>query len=393
MNLIVVISLSVFKGVQETFFLLWWIMAIISILVGILSVWIAFFLSDAVAEGISAVKRATELASRGDLNVKVELKTKDELGSLAESFNLMIESLARSNQVAQRDARLLAEKTESLAQSNTVLARNDKIMRSLVEDMHVIKKRLEARTEELRRSNSDLEQFAFAASHDLQEPLRMVLGYCNLLKSRYGPNLDKDANIFIDFAVDGAARMQVLIQGLLEYSRVGKVRALGQVDSGAVFDRALANLQVSIANCGAEVTRDDLPVVRADQLEMERLFQNLIGNGIKYRGRETPKIHVGAERQENEWRFYVRDNGIGIAPQFYEKIFVIFQRLHGRDEYAGSGIGLAICKKTVEHLGGRIWVKSEEGKGSTFYFTIPIRADSTLKQEGSTSEPVTSFKK
>jgi len=225
--------------------------------------------------------------------------------------------------------------------------------------------------EELARSNKELEQFAYVASHDLQEPLRVVTGYLQLIERRYKNVIDADANDFIHFAVDGAARMQQLISDLLDYCRVGtQGKPFAPTNLEAVLDRALGNLQVAIGDTGAVVTRDPLPTVEADQLQWIRLFQNLIGNAIKYRGERRPEIHVSARQKTGHWVFSIRDNGIGIEPQYWEKIFAIFQRLHPRQKYSGTGIGLSICKRIVERHGGRIWLESRPGQGTTFYWTI-----------------------
>ena len=226
---------------------------------------------------------------------------------------------------------------------------------------------------ELKRSNDDLQQFAYVSSHDLQEPLRMVSSYTQLLANRYQGRLDSDADEFIAFAVDGCNRMQGLIQDLLAYSRAGtNGKELHEVSSDNALQEALTNLRITIEQSAAEVTHDSLPAVRTDEAQLTQVFQNLVGNAIKYRGAEAPRVHVSATRSTgNEWTFSVRDNGLGIAPQYFERIFILFQRLHGRDEFEGTGIGLAICKKIVERLGGRIWVESQPEKGSTFYFALP----------------------
>lgn len=226
--------------------------------------------------------------------------------------------------------------------------------------------------QELERSNAELEQFAYVASHDLQEPLRMVASYTKLLAQLYQGSLDAEADKFINYAVDGAERMQTLLNDLLLYSRVGrKGKAFRLTDSHAALDSAIANLQMIIQETDARVTSHTLPSVMADETQLVQLFQNLISNAIKYRSQQPPVIDVGARLENGEWCFWVKDNGIGIAPKHKERIFIIFQRLHTRQKYPGTGIGLAICKKIVERHRGRIWVESEFGQGATFYFTIP----------------------
>ncbi|MEO6785601.1 MAG: PAS domain S-box protein, partial [Chthoniobacteraceae bacterium] len=225
---------------------------------------------------------------------------------------------------------------------------------------------------ELARSNADLDQFAHVASHDLQEPLRTVAGFVQLLERNGRGKLDADASEWIRLALEGTKRMQQLIQDLLAYARVStRGRHFEQTDSGAALEHALANLVVAISESGASVTHDPMPVLNADPAQLTQLFQNLIGNGVKFRTATRPEIHVGAQQKNGDWVFSVRDNGIGIEPKDRDRVFVIFQRLHSRDEYPGTGIGLAICKRIVERHGGRIWVESEPGKVSTFFFTIP----------------------
>jgi PAS domain S-box-containing protein len=227
--------------------------------------------------------------------------------------------------------------------------------------------------EELKRSNDQLQQFGYVVSHDLQEPLRMVASYTQLLARRYKGRLDSDADDFIDFAVDGCGRMKRLIQDLLAYSSSETSEMmLSDVSCENALSEALTDLQMAIEESGAVVTRDPLPTLMTNRTQMVQIFCNLVGNAIKYRSAAIPQVHVSAAKNEgNEWVFSVRDNGLGIDPQYFEQIFILFQRLHGQQELKGTGIGLAICKKTVERLGGRIWVESEPEKGSTFYFALP----------------------
>jgi hypothetical protein len=218
------------------------------------------------------------------------------------------------------------------------------------------------------------------ASHDLQEPLRMVASYTQLLEKRYKDKLDADAKDFIGFAVDGALRMQQLINDLLQYSRVGsQIKGFEPTPMGEVFDWALRNLDTAVRESGATVTRGELPVIQGDAGQLLHLFQNLIANGIKFRGQAAPQVEVTAEERPEEWVFRVRDNGIGIEPEFFDRIFVIFQRLHTRDKYPGTGIGLALCKKIVERHGGRIWVESTKGQGATFVFVLPKNPPEEMK--------------
>ncbi len=225
---------------------------------------------------------------------------------------------------------------------------------------------------ELDRSNSDLAQFAYIAGHDLQEPLHTITGFVELLRDRYKGQLDEKADKYIAYTVDGAKRMQQLIAALLAYCRVGiKGKELVLTDAQEPLARAMENLRFSIEEGGAVITQDAMPTIMADVSQLAQLFQNLIGNALKFRGERLPEIHIGAKRQDDHWLLSVRDNGIGIDPEQADRVFLVFQRLHGRDKYPGSGIGLAICKRIVERHGGRIWVESEVGSGSVFLFTIP----------------------
>jgi chemotaxis family two-component system sensor kinase Cph1 len=228
--------------------------------------------------------------------------------------------------------------------------------------------------EMLKQSNYELEQFAYVASHDLKEPLRTVISFLQLLHWRYDGKLDKEADEFIKFAVDGAERMHNLIDDLLVYSRINRMDyECEKVKIEDVMEEVKTNLKASIEESNAVINYDPLPSVTANRLRMIQLFQNLIDNSIKYRSQENPEIHISAQKQGGNWLFSVEDNGMGIDPKYGDRIFRIFQRLHGMDEYSGTGVGLAVCKKIVEQYGGKIWMDSEPGEGSKFYFTIPIR--------------------
>ena len=284
-----------------------------------------------------------------------------------ESFGVMALGVEKTMTLTVDDEHFF----QLLASQLALFVENDRIRQAITQE----KNKLETLSKELARSNQELEQFAYVASHDLQEPLRMVASYTQLLAKRYQGKLDKDADEFIHFAVDGATRMQGLIIDLLEYSRVGrKGKEFLPVVLESILEKALENLTVTLEEQGAKVTHDPLPTVNGDDVQLTRLFQNLIGNAIKFRKPgEAPHVHVGAKTDGKQWVLSIRDNGIGIDPKHFERLFQIFQRLHTREEYPGTGIGLAVCKKIVERHGGRIWVESKPGEGTTFYFTIPIK--------------------
>lgn len=240
---------------------------------------------------------------------------------------------------------------------------------------------LQAREQDLTRSNAELQQFAYVASHDLQEPLRMVASFTQLLARRYGDKLDNDAREFIAYAVDGATRMQTLIGDLLTYSRVGtQMKAFERTSCDAVLDQVLKALKVAITETHAVITRDPMPVVMGDRSQLGQLFQNLLSNALKFHGAGEPRIHISAEKNGTAWKFSVRDNGIGIPREHEDRIFVIFQRLHTKVEYPGTGIGLAICKKIAERHGGRIWIESSSAEGTTFCFTIAAATPMATKE-------------
>ncbi|MFX0072331.1 MAG: ATP-binding protein [Candidatus Hermodarchaeota archaeon] len=238
---------------------------------------------------------------------------------------------------------------------------------------HISKREIEFNEimEDLRRSNEDLQQFAYVASHDLQEPLRAIVSFSQLLEEKYQDKIEKDGKEFIDFITDGAKKMNTLIKDLLLYSRITTHAKPSELTNlKTIIEDAMFNLHEAIKESGAVITYDEMPVLKVDRTQFIQLFQNLISNAIKFRREEPPVIHIGVKRLNNEWLFTIKDNGIGIESKYFDKLFNIFYRLHTKEEYPGTGIGLPICKKIVQRYGGKIWVESELSKGSTFYFTI-----------------------
>ncbi len=301
----------------------------------------------------------------GEINIKsvdgtiipvmISIKTLKDLGAYAVITDLSEHKHHEELKIAQKQLQVSLDTEKQLT----------KELQTSNEELNCIK-------EELEKSNEELEHFAYVASHDLREPLRMITNFLQLLEHRYDNKLDEDAHEFIGFAVDGAKRLDNMINDLLEYSRVTKLEInLSQVNMEKVLNDTLRNLTVQIDENNAIITHDPLPTVNGDETLILQLLQNLIGNAIKYHGKEDPIINISAKNEKNRYIFSVEDNGIGIDSEHLNRIFTIFQRLHGMDEYKGTGIGLAISEKIVQQHNGRIWVESKPGKGSTFYFTIP----------------------
>jgi light-regulated signal transduction histidine kinase (bacteriophytochrome)/HAMP domain-containing protein len=310
------------------------------------AIFVAVLVSRAISKPIVRLHCGVEEIMKGNWDCHVTSSAKDEIGALSRAFTSMTDNIKKSQ-----------------------------------DELRAHSINLEQMVTELERSNRELRQFAYVASHDLQEPLRMVASYAELLGARYRGKLDDKADQYISYAVDGAHRIQQLIQDLLEYSRIDtRSGDLGQIDCNNILREALINMGSTIKESNADITNDNLPTIIGDHSQMAQVFQNLIGNAIKFRNEREPRVHVSTKEEKNEWVFSIQDNGIGIEPEYLERIFVVFQRLHSQSEYSGTGIGLAICKKIVERHGGRIWVESEPGRGSTFSFTIPKREMAKLEK-------------
>src|SRR5208282_4208649 len=312
-------------------------------------------------------QKVTNIIPKGFAERLIADGTRTAAEALAQQIGTGIELIARRKDRSEFPIEIMLSPLESAEGTLVTAAIRDITERKRSEE------RLVKAVEELKHSNGELQQFAYVASHDLQEPLRMVASYTQLLAQRYKGRLDSDADEFIAYAVDGSTRMQALIQDLLAYSRAGaNGKALREISSENALKEALTNLRAAVQESGAVVTHGPLPAITTDGTQLAQVFQNLVGNAIKYRRAEVPQVHVSATKNGGgEWIFSVRDNGLGIDPQYFERIFVLFQRLHGREEFKGTGIGLAICKKMLERLGGRIWVESQPKQGSTFHFALP----------------------
>ena len=435
----------------------------------LLLILLAFFLSSRLQQLISKpileLSKLAKNVSKGDFTQKADIKSKDEIGALAETFNIMTSDLQTSRNNLQSAKDYIDNIIKSLIDTLIVtdsdgtikminksalellgynrdeiigeklsiifpeqdLPKDERLIDTYIRKKYVSKAEVRYQTkngeiipvsisssvikdindeidgvvfvaqdisdykraellarssEALERSNKELEQFAYVASHDLQEPLRMISSYVQLLKRRYADNLDSDANEFIDFAVDGAERMKILIKDLLAFSRIGtKGEEFKITSTQTILEEIISNLEISIKENNVVITIDPLPDLVVDRTQIMQLFQNLISNAIKYRGDKSPKIQIEVQDKYSEWLFSFKDNGIGLEPKYADKIFVIFQRLHGKGEYSGTGIGLSIAKRIVERHGGQIWVESEPGKGSTFKFTIPKHKSDEVDQK------------
>ena len=313
---------------------------------------LAVGLRRAAIRPVSRLAEEVRLVARGDFDHPVEQSGPRELRELGADVNVMRERILSDLSAVRVAHAELDSQTKDLERSNS---------------------ELDTRTKDLERSNAELEQFAYIASHDLQEPLRKVASFCQLLERRYKGKLDERADQYIAFAVDGAKRMQILINDLLAFSRVGRiVRESVEVSCDAVLEQALANLADAVERTGASVESDDLPTVSAEIPLLTAVFQNLIGNALKFRGEDPPKVRITVRRDGGFWEFAIADNGIGIDPEYAERIFVIFQRLHNKADYPGTGIGLAMCRKIVEYHGGTIWLDTSVESGSRFCFTLPV---------------------
>lgn len=326
----------------------------IYLLLAVLFLWVAAGIARNLAHPIETLAHLAHRVGQGESTVRAPAFD-GEPGVLADNFNTMLTNIEANTGRLQNE---IEEHKLTVTQ-----------LREAEERARIIMEELRHRTEQLERSNKELEQFAYVSSHDLQEPLRTITSYVQLLDKRYKSHLDEKADQYINFVTDAARRMQTLINDLLNFSRVGsRGKPFAPVRTDDLVDSLIASQKIQ--NPDATITRDKLPDIIADEIQMMQVFQNLIVNAVKFHGAAPSLIHVGAAEDDKEWKFYVKDNGIGIDPKYFEKIFIVFQRLHTVREYAGTGIGLALVKKVVERHGGRIWVESKYGHGATFRFTI-----------------------
>ena len=331
------------------------------------------YLAIALVSWLSARNLERAIADLREINQELDDRVAQRTVELSQS-NKRLQKQITIRQQAEAALQTAHDELEQKVNLRTVeLRKSNDLLQKEVSERKQTEIALAQRAHQLARSNAELQQFAYVASHDLREPLRKVRSYTELLQQRYEGQLDAKADKYIAYIVDGATRMQTLITDLLVYSRAGKEDVnLTMTDLSEVLNQVLADLEVTLQKSKAIITYDPLPVIKADTSQMTQLFQNLIGNAIKFCDQEVPQVQISAQRQNGVWHFAVSDNGIGIDPQYAERIFVIFQRLHSRSEYSGTGIGLAICKKVIENHHGRIWLESELMQGATFHFTIPM---------------------
>lgn len=346
-------------------------------LTGLLAVFF-IWLKSYVVQPLSTLSQEAHDLETG-LHRSVPVFGSAEIKTLAAAFNELIRRADATLHVLEKEGRarhVLEEaqknQKEILKSQNFELVRRERVMLSLLEDVQDSEKKLKSTAVDLTRSNVELEQFAYIASHDLQEPLRKIASFTEILGERYADSLDETGRQYMHYVIDGAKRMQNLIRDLLTYSRVGSGELdIEPISSEEIVREVVKDIELAIQEKKVAVQLGVLPIVPADVAQLRQLFQNLIGNAVKFAGETSPKVEIGAVREGNDWLFTVSDNGIGLNPEYAEKIFVIFKRLHTREAYPGTGIGLALCKKIVERHGGRIWVESELGKGARFRFTLP----------------------
>jgi light-regulated signal transduction histidine kinase (bacteriophytochrome) len=347
------------KEVASVDSIIWVFIPASTLVMIVIAMWFSAVLVRRIGKPFQQLSAGAEIIGSGNLDYRSGIRSNDEVGDLANAFDSMTMRLKLITVSRDELAKEVEDRKRTEAELRTAELERERLIT------------------ELRRSNTELEQFAYVASHDLQEPLRMVASFAQLLERKYKDQLDSKANHYIDVLVDGAHRMQNLIDGLLSYSRIGRSEApLQRVSANEIFEKAVANLSESIKENRAVITKDELPLITGDETQLVQLFQNLIGNSIKYRKLGiAPEVHISAQQEGREWIFSVRDNGIGIEPEYFDKIFLIFQRLHTRENYPGTGIGLALCKRIAERHHGRIWVESVFDHGTTIFFTIPTRGD------------------
>jgi signal transduction histidine kinase len=327
---------------------------IVALSVEVTGLTLAIAVSRGIQKGLNEILQSAKAVAKRDFSRKAKAFSKDEIGILANNFNSMADELERS-----------------IREIEQTLAEKKRLQIQIMEANVNLEKKVLQRTAELESKNKELEQFAYVASHDLQEPLRTTTSFVELIRKQYYGKLDTTANKYIDYIIQASDRMKTLIKDLLDYSRIGREKKFEQVDCNVILDEVLADLTRVIKENKAEIKAGILPVVNGFSTELKLLFQNLISNSIKFRKPETaPVIEITSRKENGHWLFSFSDNGIGIDKQYQQRIFIIFQRLHNRSVYEGSGIGLAHCKKIVELHGGKIWVESKVGEGSTFYFTI-----------------------